>query len=246
MRKLQTLLITLVSIAAGICAAQETSFYTEPGPYYPLQMGLYPTLQIIHFEESVVGMRINVIGDNRGMTGLDVGIINQTDQKFRGVQVGAVNLCKGNSQGVHVGLINHTNGDMKGFQGIPLVSWWNALNVVHGHCTGAQGGFFNEAQSLGGIQGGLVNVAYEAEGLMAGVYNYTETLDGMHIGLINIADEAMTGFQLGLYNGVASANGLQIGLINQCQNLYGVQVGLVNIASQKDTFSTTVLVNWNF
>lgn len=246
MKKSMTLLIAIVSFLTAGAFAQQTEYYAEPGPFYPLQIGLYPTLQIIHFEESVVGVRLNLIGDNRNMTGLDVGIINQTDEKFRGVQFGVVNLCVGNSQGVHVGLINHTNGDMKGFQGIPFISWWNAINVVHGHCSGAQGGFFNQAQSLGGIQGGLINLAYDAEGFMGGLYNYTERFEGVHVGLINIADEEMTGLQVGVFNGVKSANGLQIGVINQCQNLYGVQIGILNIASKKERLPTTVLVNWNF
>lgn len=246
MKKSLALLIALVSLLTTGAFAQQAEYYSEPGPFYPLQIGLYPTLQIIHYEESVAGVRLNLIGVNKNMTGIDAGLINQTDETFRGADIGIMNLCKGNSSGIHVGFVNHVNGNMKGFQGIPFISWYNALNVVHGHCGGAQGGFFNEAKSLSGVQGGMVNIAYDSKGVMGGLYNYTEDFEGWQAGLINIADNDMTGFQLGVYNGVQSASGLQIGVINQCQNLYGVQIGVVNIASKKETLPTTLIVNWNF
>ncbi len=247
MKKIFAVLTTLILMQAGFAAAQEVEFAEESnGFYYPLQLALYPTVQLIPNDGDFAGLRLNIIGVNRDVSGLDIGLINQTDGLFRGAGLGIVNLCPGDTCGVSVGFINHVNGDLKGFQGIPLLSWWNAVNVVHGHCAGAQGGLFNNATSLSGVQGGLVNVAYNAKGVMIGLYNYTENFTGLHLGLINIAYEDMTGAQIGLYNGVRNANGFQLGLINQCQNLDGLQIGLVNIAAQKESMPTTIFVNWQF
>lgn len=245
MKKILTALIALV-VLTGIATAQEQEFYSEPGFYYPIQLSLYPSVQLINYQNDVVGLRLNIIGVNRKMTGLDLGLISQTDDLFTGVGLSVVNLSRGDVHGLHFGFINHANGDVKGFQGIPLFSWWNAVNITHGKCNGAQGGLFNEATTLNGVQGGLVNIAYDADGVMIGLYNYTETFRGVHVGLVNIAYKEMTGMQVGLYNGVRDASGFQLGLINQCQNLYGMQIGLVNIASQKETLPTTIFVNWQF
>lgn len=245
MKKILTALTALV-VLAGIATAQDQDSYSEPGLYYPIQLSLYPTLQLINHENDVAGLRLNIIGVNRNMTGLDLGLVNQTDDLFTGIGLGAINLCQGDVHGVHFGFINHANGDVKGFQGIPLLSWWNAVNVTHGSCNGAQGGLFNYAKTLNGVQGGLVNIAYDADGVMLGLYNYTENFRGVHVGLVNITYEGMTGMQVGLYNGVRDATGFQLGLINQCQNLDGLQIGLVNIASQKETLPTMLFVNWQF
>jgi len=247
MKKTFAVLTALILLQAGFAVAQEIDFSDDTGGvYYPLQLALYPTVQIVPHDGDFAGLRLNIIGVNRNVSGADIGIINQTDDTFRGAGLGIVNLSQGDSKGVSVGFINHVNGDQKGFQGIPLLSWWNALNVVHGHCAGAQGGLFNQAHSLSGVQGGLVNVAYDAKGVMIGLYNYSESFCGLHVGLVNIVYEDMTGAQLGLYNGVRDAKGFQLGLINQCQNLDGLQIGLVNIASQKEQLPTMLFVNWQF
>lgn len=245
MKKILTALTALV-VLTGIATAQEPELYSEPGFYYPIQLSLYPTLQLINYENDVAGLRLNIIGVNRKMTGLDLGLINQTDDLFTGLGLGVVNLSRGDVHGLNFGFINHANGDVKGFQGIPLLSWWNAVNITHGTLNGAQGGLFNEANTLNGVQGGLVNISYDADGIMIGLYNYTETFRGLHIGLVNIAYKEMTGMQVGLYNGVQDASGFQLGLINQCQNLDGLQIGLVNVASQKETLPTMLFVNWKF
>lgn len=247
MKKMFVALTAILTLTAGITIAQEADFYDDAGGlYYPLQLSLYPTLQLIDYNNDVAGLRLNLIGVNGCMTGLDVGIINQTDHLFTGAGIGIINLCQGDSRGVDIGFINHVNGNVTGFQGIPLISWWNALNIVHGKCVGAQGGLVNQSKELVGVQCGLVNVAYDAKGVMAGIYNYSENFSGLDLGLINIAYENMTGAQIGIYNGVRNANGFQLGVINQCQNLSGLQIGLVNIASQKNTAPTMIFANWQF
>ncbi|QHI70300.1 LA_2272 family surface repeat-containing protein [Tichowtungia aerotolerans] len=247
MKKTVAVLSTFILMCTGLASAQEVVFSEDTGGvYYPLQLALYPTVQLVPYDGDFAGLRLNIIGANRNVSGVDIGLINQTDDIFRGVGIGAVNLSKGNSEGLSIGLINHANGDVKGFQGIPFISWWSAFNFVHGQCNGAQGGLFNQASTLRGVQGGLVNVAYDSKGVMVGLYNYTESFCGLHVGLVNITYNDMTGAQFGIYNGVRDARGFQLGLINQCQTLDGLQIGLVNIASQKESLPTMLFVNWQF
>jgi hypothetical protein len=246
MKKICAILSIFILISTA-ATAQDVGFYEEvPDVYYPIQLALYPTIQIAPYDQDFAGLRLNIIGVNRQVSGLDIGLSNQTDDLFRGAQVGVVNLAQGNSHGVTIGFVNNVKGDMKGFQGIPLLSWWNAANFVQGTVSGAQGGLFNQANELNGVQGGLVNVADDAKGVMLGLYNYTKNFKGVHVGLINISYESMVGAQVGIYNGVQTAKGFQLGLINQCQYLDGLQVGLVNIASQKETMPTMLFVNWQF
>ena len=247
MKKTFAFLTVLVLMYAGISAAQEVVFEEDTGGvYYPLQLALYPTVQFVPYDGDFAGLRLNIIGVNRSVSGVDIGLINQTDDHFGGVGLGAVNLNRGNAKGIQVGFVNHVDGDFSGFQGLPLLTWFNAFNIVHGHCAGLQGGLFNNAESLEGVQGGLVNIANESEGVMMGLYNYSKNFYGVEVGAINIVYDDMTGAQFGLYNGVRNVNGFQLGIVNQCQNLYGLQIGLVNIASQKETLPTTIFVNWQF
>lgn len=247
MKKTIASLFAFATLAAGVTSAQEMVIEEDRGGvYYPIQLALYPTVQLVPYDGDFAGLRLNLIGVNRNVSGVDIGLSNQTDSKFRGIGVGLLNLTDGSMNGMSIGLVNHVNGDMRGFQGIPFVSWWNAVNFVEGTSYGMQGGLFNQTDTLRGFQGGLMNVGYKAKGVMAGLYNYTEHFNGLHLGLVNFTYEDMRGAQFGLYNGAQDATGFQCGLINQCQTLYGVQLGLVNIASRKENIPTMLLVNWQF
>jgi hypothetical protein len=247
MKKLFTVVTALILLQCGFAIAQEVDFAEDTGGvYYPLQLALYPTVQLVPYDGDFAGLRLNIIGVNHNVSGLDIGIANQTDGIFQGVGVGIVNLCQEDSYGLNVGFINNVDGNMTGFQGIPYLTFWNAVNLVDGHCSGVQGGLFNRSESLIGVQGGLINIAYDAKGLMVGLYNYTKTFQGLHVGLVNIAYEDMTGAQFGIYNGVRDVNGLQFGLINQCQTLHGVQLGLVNIYPENDISPAMIFANWQF
>jgi hypothetical protein len=241
--------LSALALLTGSASAEEDLFYGEDtggGVYYPINISLYPTVQLVPYDGDFAGLRLNLIGVNRNVYGVDLGISNQTDDTFAGVGLGVINMSKGNTKGIHVGFINNTLGDFNGFQGVPLLTWFNALNVVGGECNGMQGGLYNEAKILRGVQGGLINVAYDSKGVMIGAYNYTESFQGLHVGLINIAYNDMTGAQFGLYNGVRDAKGFQLGIINQCQTLDGLQLGLLNIASRKESIPMMIFANWQF
>jgi len=247
MKKAIVFLSTAILLQTGSAFAQEDVLIYDDDGAYPVQAALYPTLQLVPYDRDVTGVRLNVVGVNRNVTGLDVGIVNQTDGMFRGVDLGLVNLAKGDSRGVSFGFVNHVNGDAVGIQGIPIVSWiFPALNTVHGQCTGLQFGWYNQSDELGGLQGGFVNIGYETRGGQIGLYNYSESAGGVQLGLINIADDDAHGLQVGLYNGTRSFRGLQVGIINQTQTLEGLQLGLLNVASQKDTMPVMVFANWQF
>jgi len=245
MKKAIIFLSAAILLQTSSSFAEDTVLYDDDGAY-PVQASLYPTLQLVPYDRDVTGFRLNVIGVNRNMTGLDIGLINQTDQLFRGVGIGVVNLSQGDSRGINMGFINHVNGDMVGLQGIPFLSFWNALNIVHGQCTGLQGGLYNQAESLNGLQAGLINVSGDASGGQVGLYNYTDRIGGVQLGLINVAYEEGHGVQLGIYNGTGHYRGLQVGMVNQTQTLEGLQIGLLNSVSQKEWMPVMVIANWQF
>ena len=238
-------IVFLTLLLAGSTFAQDAGFYDDGGSY-PFQIGFYPTLQLVPYDQDVTGVRISLIGCNRNMTGLDLGIINQSDESFRGIAVAPINLSKGDAGGIQIGFINHVNGDVVGIQGIPLVSWYHALNIVHGQITGLQGGFYNQAETLSGMQGGAINVAYNSKGGMVGLYNYSDSMGGIGLGLVNVAYEDAHGLQIGLYNGAGHMRGLQLGVVNQAQTIEGLQLGLVNVVSQKEWMPVMVIANWQF
>ena len=119
MKKILAVSTALILMLNGIAPAQEVMFAEDTGGvYYPLQLALYPTVQLVPFDGDFAGLRLNIIGANRNVSGVDIGLINQTDDTFGGVGLGVVNLSRGNAKGIQVGFINHVNGDMAGFQGI--------------------------------------------------------------------------------------------------------------------------------
>jgi len=247
MKKIVVFLTAIILLQAGSTFAQEDALIYEDDGAYPVQLSLYPTLQLAPYDRDVTGVRLNLIGVNRNMTGFDLGVINQSDESFRGVGLGFVNLCQGDVGGLSIGFINHVNGDLLGLQGIPIVSWFlPALNIVHGQCTGLQGGWYNQANELNGLQGGLFNVGYQAKGAQIGLYNYSDSFGGVQLGAVNIAYEEAHGIQFGFFNGAGHFRGLQVGIVNQTQTLEGLQIGLVNAVSQKESLPVMVIANWQF
>ena len=246
MKKIILFLTAAVLLQAGFAFAQDPEFYDDGGAY-PVQIGIWPTLQFVPYDRDVTGLRINVIGVNRNMTGVDVGLINQTDVKFSGVGLGLANLSKGDYNGVGIGVVNHVNGDSVGVFGVPVLSaLYCAVNVVHGELTGLQGAWYNQAGGMNGLQGGAVNVGETTKGGQLGIYNYTGSMGGIQVGLVNMAYKDAHGLQIGLFNGAGHYRGLQIALVNQAQTLEGLQIGIVNAVSQKDTLPVMVIANWQF
>ena len=220
--------------------------YSDSNGVRPVQFALVPSVQLVPLEEDVAGLRLNLIGVNREVAALDLGLINWTTGGFKGVGVGIANVVCADSHGAGIGFFNYTKGNMSGLQGIPLLTFWNAFNLVGGRAGGLQGGLYNQAQELCGAQIGLVNVGDQSAGLQLSLVNYSVTNSGAQAGLINIGAESAHGVQIGLFNQTEQFCGLQIGLVNRTRILEGLQIGLLNIVSEKEIWPIAPLANWVF
>lgn len=121
----------------------------------PIQIALITPAQIFPEEESISGLRLNLIyGRNVSVTGLDLGLVNHT--------------TTGKSMGVQHGLVGLVDSDFVGLQD-------NLVNVINGDFEGFQWGLVNYAKSANGLQLGIVNYAENMEGLQIGVVNIIHT-----------------------------------------------------------------------
>jgi hypothetical protein len=118
----------------------------------PIQLSLFNPIQIVPENESVSGIRLNLIyTKNVNMTGLDIGLVNLTTGKLSGVQWGGVNLLDGGMTGWQSGFVNISKGHAVGLQ----TSW---VNHHSSHFNGLQLAIVNYAATLEGLQLGLINI----------------------------------------------------------------------------------------
>lgn len=133
----------------------------------PIQVAIFPPLQIVPEDEAVKGLRLSVFGRNAAMTGLDYGLVQQTTGEFKGLQLGLVGLNEADTEGIQ----------------------WNAVSITDGNLLGAQLGLINTNASGEGLQWGGFNHSGNFRGLQIALVNYAETLNGVQIGLVNIIRE---------------------------------------------------------
>lgn len=183
----------------------------------PFQLSLFNPVQLFPEETTVQGIRINLIyGVNRGVDGLDYGVVNRTKGPTKGVQAGAFPF----------GGINMTE-ELDGLQVGGIVA---GVNLASGEDRGQQiSGIFGGVNRAGNLKG--VQIA----GIIGGM-NMAENVSGVQIAGtyigINIAKD-MSGLQLGtVYNQAQAMEGVQLGLVNVCNKMTGVQIGLVNIIKE--------------
>lgn len=121
----------------------------------PVQLSLFNPIQIVSENESVSGLRLNLIYTNNvNVTGLDLGLVNKTTGKQLGVQWGFVNLTDGGFSGWQAGAVNVTKGSSVGLQ----TGW---VNYHEGHFDGLQFSIVNYSATLKGLQLGLINIIGE-------------------------------------------------------------------------------------
>ncbi len=121
----------------------------------PIQLSLFNPVQIVPENESVSGIRLNLIyTKNVNMTGLDIGLVNVNTGKLSGVQWGGVNLLDGGFTGWQAGFVNISRGNAVGLQS----SW---VNHHSGNFNGLQFSIVNYAATLEGLQLGLINIIGE-------------------------------------------------------------------------------------
>jgi len=133
----------------------------------PVQISIFPPLQLVDESEAVRGLRLSIYGKNTSMTGLDLGFVHHTTGSFEGIQLGWVGFTEGNARGVQ----------------------WTGINITKGDLEGVQLGLVNSAAGGEGFQWGAFNHTRNFRGLQLALVNYAEALNGVQIGLINIIRE---------------------------------------------------------
>lgn len=178
-KTLPTLLSSLALLVGAATAKAEAVF----------QFGFFaPDLQLVDASEDIRGLRIDfVYGENRNVTGLDLGVVNSTTADFAGVGFGPVQLVDGDATAWQPGwFYSHTAGRFTGWQGGFLARiggagslglQTGAISLAEADFTGVQIGFFNRAESVKGLQFGFVNWAERLDG-------------GLQLGLVNIAENS--------------------------------------------------------
>jgi hypothetical protein len=137
----------------------------------PVQLSLFPPLQLVDEAESIAGVRLGLYGKNAGMEGFDLGVITHTTGDALALQIALVNVVQGDAAGAQVGW------------GLGFA----IANVVEGELTGFQAGLYNGAQSARTLQLGVINnVAGRTAGLQLGLVNVTDDMNGFQVGLVNI------------------------------------------------------------
>jgi hypothetical protein len=122
----------------------------------PIEVALFPPLQLPSSEFSVKGLRLSVVGVNREMTGIDLALLgNVTNVGFAGLAIS--------------GLFNYNNGGST-VVGLQLALGAN-INSGHNEVYGLQVAGYNRAGSVYGFQIGLINVADDLHGIQIGLFN---------------------------------------------------------------------------
>lgn len=175
MKLLKTLSV-LSLLGALTASARAESFF---------QASLWaPNLQLVPATEDISGIRLQIYGENRNVSGLDIGFVNSTTGDFVGFGglFTLFNHVGGTTTGLQSGVVNYTEGTVTGWQ-----SGW--LNLNSAKVTGLQTGLVSwndiEKADFSGLQVGIVNAAKHVYGVQFGFINYAETLKGVQIGLWN-------------------------------------------------------------
>ena len=138
----------------------------------PIGVDLFPPLQFPSSEFEITGLRLSVVGKNKGVSGLDVGLLgNITDQSFTGLAIS--------------GLFNYnkTSADIIGLQLAGIAN----INGIDSALYGVQVGLFNKVNKVYGLQLGLINVAKELHGVQIGLINFNEAGPFKASPIINVA-----------------------------------------------------------
>lgn len=143
-------------LAAGILSSLPAAAVKNTSP---LAIDLFPPVQFPSSDFEITGLRLSVVGKNRAVSGLDIGLLgNITEQSFSGIAIS--------------GLFNYnkTAADIIGLQLAAIANW----NGIASNVYGVQIALFNKVNKVYGLQIGLVNVAKELHGIQIGVINFNE------------------------------------------------------------------------
>ncbi|MGE4169996.1 MAG: hypothetical protein AB7F28_04675 [Candidatus Margulisiibacteriota bacterium] len=161
----------------------------------PLQFSVFDGMAIPQ-PQMVKGLRINLPYGKVGfMTGIDLGIYNETTEKQVGIELGLVNIAP-KSFGFRLGLLNASEDTFGLHLGlIQLAKNANSpsLSLLYNSATnkshGPQFAAWNSAGDNLGLQIGLLNTAIQTYGIQFGLINFSEKkLSGIQIGLLNFSE----------------------------------------------------------
>jgi len=155
-----TIVVTLLTGAAYADQGQTSSTGAAPAATAnpapasetakPIQFALVPTVQLVPQDQSVRGLRLNIYGDNQNMSGVDIGLMHETKDRFSGVGFGLLNIVHGQARGLQ-------------FSGI--------YSGADDRMSGLQVGIVNRSNNIHGIQIGLANFADDMTGIQIGLWN---------------------------------------------------------------------------
>lgn len=116
----------------------------------PLQVALISPLALVPPQDDVLGFRWNILlGVNRNVTGLDMGVVNIVSKSMMGLQYGTINFA-GTCNGMQVGVLNKADFS-------DAIMQAGLINSAGG-ATGFQVGLINVCEHIRGIQVGLINI----------------------------------------------------------------------------------------
>ncbi|MDA1043939.1 MAG: hypothetical protein O3C57_01815 [Verrucomicrobia bacterium] len=149
-------------VLTAIMLAGPFALHSHAGQREGVNLALVPSAQLFSENSEVTGMRLNVVGSNLAMKGLDLGIVNLSQERFTGAAIGIGNGVEGLGIGLQLGLFNYA-----------------------GEFHGLQCGLFNQASKLEGVQLGFANYSHDNNLLQLGVVNVANNHIGWQIGLMN-------------------------------------------------------------
>lgn len=138
----------------------------------PIEVSLFPPLQFPSSDFEVTGLRLSVVGKNKALSGIDIGLLgNITDQSFKGIAI--------------AGLFNYNkvSADIIGLQLAGVAN----INGIDSNLYGVQVGLFNKVNKVYGLQLGLINVAKELHGVQIGLINFNDAGPFKASPIINVA-----------------------------------------------------------
>ncbi|HEY9249315.1 MAG TPA: hypothetical protein VIO38_09300 [Rariglobus sp.] len=173
--------LSVLSVVSGLALSAHAQAFFQASLWAPEP-------QLVDANADVSGIRLQIYGENRNVSGLDIGFGHSTTGNFVGL-------------GGLFTLYNHVGGTTTGVQ-------WGLVNVTEGAVTGWQSGWFNiNSAKVTGLQTGLVNWnnidSADFSGLQVGFINTAKHVHGVQLGLVNYA-ASLKGVQLGLWNQVES------------------------------------------
>ena len=236
MKKVLALCLIVLLGAGGSVYAGESN---------PFQLSVLNPLQIVPEENSISGLRLNLLySDNKDMSGLTLASgWTKTRGDVKGLGLSAVHWTDGSAYGWQTGLFNYVGMRSVGLE-------FGAVNVIKGDMSGIQLGILNMNEGfVHGLQWGLWNyVTGRFIGLQSGIINVDKgDFSGYQSGIVNYVSGVVTGLQVGLWNDAKQMDGVQIGLINATGSLdNGLQFGLANYNGNGDPLECMIVVNWSF